>query len=212
MRHEAFSWFGIVLLVGLQGCGGSEAPHAEEQNELVLDTAGKRIIERKELPIGMPAPDFELVDQDGKTVTLGDLRGQVLGIGFIYTSCPDVCGLLAASFLDVEEEFTDSIDQGDLQLVLITTDPEVDVPERIKKYTDFNGGKWRFLTGDMAACEEVWDAYGVQRTVNPSADYVYHTYKIVLIDGDGNMRYEFIGLDDPEADLVRDLTFLLGES
>lgn len=221
MNSVAFWTFSAVLLsgtlssmilLGTQDCGGPTDEHHASSHELLLDTAGKRILERKELPLGMPAPDFALVNQDGEDVSLEDLRGAVLGIGFIYTSCPDVCGLLTASFLDLEREFASSIDDGDLQLVLITTDPETDVPERTKLFTTTHGARWEFLTGDMSACEEVWEDYGVNRTFNPSAGYVYHTYKIVLIDAEGNMRFDYVGLDDPDADLTRDITSLLGES
>jgi protein SCO1 len=201
----------LSLLLAASSCGGGPDETAAEVRALALDTAGKRIIERKVLPVGTPAPDFELVDQDGNKVTLESMRGSVLGIGFIYTTCPDVCGLLVGSFLELEKKFADEVDGGDLQLVLITTDPETDVPERAKYFTSAHGGKWKFLTGEMEECEQVWEDYGIHRTVNPSAGYVYHTYKIVLVDGEGKLRYEFVGLDDPEVDLIRDLTSLLGE-
>lgn len=207
----------LAPMLGVLGlplfCSCSEEPAAPPvaQQELLLDTAGKRVIERKQLPAGTPAPDFRLLDQDGQTVTVADLRDSVTAIGFIYTHCPDVCGLLTASFLDIGQQFKDSIDEGDLRLVLITTDPERDTPERIKTFTNAHGGMWTFLTGDLPTCEEVWKDYGVTRKVNTSASYVYHTYKILLIDRDGNLRYDFVGLDDPEADLVRDIKDLLGE-
>ena len=68
------------------------------------------------------------------------------------------------------------------------------------------------LTGELEACERVWRDYGVTRTVNPSANYVYHTYKIVVIDRDGNLRFDFIGIDDPQKALFSDIEGLLGET
>ncbi len=40
------------------------------------------------LKIGQPAPDFSLVDRQGKTWTLSELKGQVVFINFWATWCP----------------------------------------------------------------------------------------------------------------------------
>lgn len=40
------------------------------------------------LPIGSPAPDFALIDREGKTWTLSELKGQVVFINFWATWCP----------------------------------------------------------------------------------------------------------------------------
>ncbi len=215
--HVGVRWaLGLPLLLCVAGCcpeaPAGVAPASATTRRVDLDNAVKLIIVLWMLPSGTPAPAFNLTDQDGNAFTNDDLRGSITAIGFIYTSCPDVCGLLTASFLDIGEKFEPAITDKSLRLVLITTDPERDTPERIKTFTRAHGGKWSFLTADMETCEEVWEAYGVNRTYNPSADYVYHTYKILLLDHEANLRFDFVGLDDPEADLVRDLTQLLGES
>ena len=42
----------------------------------------------KRLPVIGPAPAFALTSQDGKPVTLADLRGKVVAVTFIYTGVP----------------------------------------------------------------------------------------------------------------------------
>ena len=56
--------------------------------------------------IGEPAPDFELIDQRGRPVTLGSFRGKLVALNFLYTRCPmpEVCPRLAASFAYVFTE------------------------------------------------------------------------------------------------------------
>ncbi|MEJ7604702.1 MAG: copper-binding protein [Bryobacteraceae bacterium] len=73
--------------------------------------------EEGDIPVSTPAPlpgttipDFTLIDQSGRQVSLLSLRGQVLAVQFIYTRCPmpDVCPRLAASFAAVHRRFGNS--------------------------------------------------------------------------------------------------------
>ncbi len=47
-----------------------------------------------QLPVLREASDFTLTNQDGLEVNLSDFRGKVVVMDFIYTSCPDICGLM----------------------------------------------------------------------------------------------------------------------
>ncbi|MDP7033193.1 MAG: SCO family protein [Planctomycetota bacterium] len=204
---------GALFLVG---CGASDSGDSGELGRtprpFSKDAAGKRIIERKVFTSGeRPAPSFDLVDQEGLGADLERYGGSVVVMGFIYTHCPDVCGLLAQTFVNMGSRFGSSIEEGALQLVLITTDPERDDAERGKRYTAAYGGEWTFLSGSTEKCQQVWDDYGVTRTVNSEASYVYHTYKIVLIDENGDIRVDYTGIDDPEAALFKDVEKLLEE-
>ena len=51
-----------------------------------------------------PAPPFALTSQDGKPVTLAELRGKVVAVTFIYTGCPDICPLLTEKMAQVQDE------------------------------------------------------------------------------------------------------------
>ena len=66
MRNVSFILLSFVFLFLFTGCGS--APEVAE--------------------VGMPAPDFTLVDRKGKTWTLSELKGQVVFINFWATWCP----------------------------------------------------------------------------------------------------------------------------
>jgi peroxiredoxin len=66
MRKIAFSILVLCLSVSIAGCGGSP----------------------KKAEVGKPAPDFSLVDRQGKTWTLSELKGQVVFVNFWATWCP----------------------------------------------------------------------------------------------------------------------------
>ncbi|MFQ6615651.1 MAG: SCO family protein [Fidelibacterota bacterium] len=174
------------------------------------EVAGKQVVRRIELLEPRKAFDFTLTDMDNGVTQLSDFDGKLVLIGFIYTSCPDVCGLLTQHFRHIQREFNDIVEK-DLVLIFITTDPRRDTPERIKAYTRGFGGKWRFLTGSESELQEVWDAYRVFVKEKRSVDLVYHSYMVTLIDRNENVRYRYIGLVDPQEVIVKDIKHLLQE-
>jgi len=174
------------------------------------EVAGKRVVERIELLEPKEAFNFNLIDMNNSPTQLKDFRGKLVLVGFIYTSCPDVCGILTQHFRYIQRKFKDIIDK-DLVLILITTDPERDTPERVAAYTEGFGGKWHFLTGTKSQLQEVWDKYRVFVKDKPAAGIVYHTYMVALIDRRGYIRYRYVGLVDPEEVIVKDIQYLLAE-
>ncbi len=52
--------------------------------------------------MGEAAPNFGLLAADGSTLRLDHLRGQVIVLNFIYTTCPDVCPLHSERIAEVQ--------------------------------------------------------------------------------------------------------------
>lgn len=95
-------------------------------------------------------PNIPLVTHEGKPVRFFDdlIKGKVVTINFIYTSCPDVCPLETALLREVQEILGDRVGR-DVFMYSITIDPERDTPGVLKKYAekfDVAPG-WLFLTG-----------------------------------------------------------------
>jgi protein SCO1/2 len=95
-------------------------------------------------------PNLKLTTHEGKTVRLYDdlLRGKVVAINFIYTSCGDVCPLDTAQMRQVHTLLGDRVGK-DIHMYSISVDPENDTPEALRRYMrTFDVGKgWTFLTG-----------------------------------------------------------------
>ena len=95
-------------------------------------------------------PNIPLVTHEGKPVRFFDdlIKGKVVAINFIYTSCPDVCPLETAMLREVQEILGDRVGR-DVFMYSITIDPEHDTPEVLKRYAEkFEVGPgWWFLTG-----------------------------------------------------------------
>jgi protein SCO1 len=190
----------LVLTLALLASPGlvqaHEAAHEEEQR---LPTLGA-------------APEFALTSQDGAEVTLAALRGKVVAVTFIYTSCPDVCPMLTDKLARVQDELGSDFGSK-IAFVSITTDPERDTPEVLKGYAeafDANLAGWSFLTGEPAAVLDVAHRYGVA-VVKAADGGVDHTLLTTLIDPQGTMRVQYLGYRFDEEEFRHDLQSLVNE-
>jgi protein SCO1/2 len=169
--------------------------------------------EDERLPTIGPAPDFSLTSQDGALVSLGDFRGKVLAVTFIFTSCADTCPLLTAKMAQVQNAL--GTDFGTtVSFVSITVDPERDTPAVLKDYAQTFGANlkgWAFLTGKQASIDEVVHRYGIFADRETTGD-IDHTFLTSLIDRDGNMRVQYLGVRFDPEEFRRDLLSLVAET
>jgi protein SCO1/2 len=95
-------------------------------------------------------PNLPVVTQDGKTLNFYEdvLKGKIVVVSFIYTSCPDICPLTTARLTQVEDQLRDLMGR-DLFFISMTVDPEHDTPEKLKEFSKAfgTGPGWLFLTG-----------------------------------------------------------------
>jgi protein SCO1 len=168
--------------------------------------------QEQRLPTIGAAPDFTLTSQDGAPATLRELRGKVVAVTFIYTSCPDVCPMLSDKLARVQDELGPDFGTK-VAFLSITVDPEHDTPEVLKEYAellDADLGGWTFLTGTQAAVREVARQYGV--AVAKGADgQVDHTLLTTLVDRRGVMRVQYLGYRFDPEEFRHDLLDLVNE-
>lgn len=124
------------------------------------------------LGAGVPAHDFTLESAAGP-VSLSDFRGQAVLMFFGYTHCPDVCPFTMARLRLAMEVLGER--SRDVQVLLVTVDPDLDTPERLGDYARHFDPSFIGLTGSRARLEEVTRAYGVHAgdappVTTPAAD------------------------------------------
>ena len=95
-------------------------------------------------------PNVELITQDGKKVHFYDdlIKGKIVAIDLIYTTCHYSCPLETARLAQVQKKLGDRVGK-DIFFYSISIDPEHDTPEVLKGYMEqFHVGPgWTFLTG-----------------------------------------------------------------
>jgi len=165
------------------------------------------------LPKIKPAPEFTLTKQDGKRLAVKDLRGKVLAITFIFASCADTCPLLTAKMAEIQNRLGSNFG-GKVYFVSITVDPERDSPEVLKRYAEAhkaNSAGWAFLTGTKAEIRDVAKRYGIFYKKMPRGD-VDHTFLTSLVDHNGTLRVQYMGVKFNPDEMLRDLQSLVKET
>jgi len=102
---------------------------------------------------GSHFPNVELTTQDGKKVHFYDdlIKGKVVAINLIYTTCKYSCPLETARLVQLQKLMGDRMGK-DIFFYSISIEPEHDTPEVLKDYADKYHVRpgWLFLTGKPA--------------------------------------------------------------
>src|SRR5262249_5943010 len=160
-----------------------------------------------------PAPEFTLTTQDNVRLSLRDLRGKVVAVTFIYASCADTCPLLTAKLAGLQAKLgADFGPEG--FLASISVDPQHDTPEGPARAAHTPGARpagGADRTGTAAEILDVEKNYGIFARKTPRGD-VDHTFLTSLIDRDGILRVQYLGVRFDPNELLADLRSLLREA
>jgi cytochrome oxidase Cu insertion factor (SCO1/SenC/PrrC family) len=99
------------------------------------------------LPVYGQIADFGLTNQDGRAVSLADLRGQVWVADIIFTRCPGPCLKMTKQMKALQDALPPD---SPTKLVTLTTDADFDTPPVLKAYAkrfEADPQRWMFLTG-----------------------------------------------------------------
>jgi protein SCO1/2 len=152
---------------------------------------------------------FQLIDQDGRTVTEQALLGRPSLVFFGYTHCPDVCPATMYDISQIMQALGPDADRA--RAVFITVDPERDTQPVLKDYMSSFDPHITGLTGDLDAITAVAKEYRVyfRKVATEGDDYgMDHTAITYLMDKDGRFVAPFSlkrTTEEAAADLRRHL-------
>lgn len=127
-------------------------------------------------------PNTVLTTQDGKQVRFYDdlIKGKIVAIDLIYTTCKYACPLETARMAQVQKLVGDAMGK-EVFFYSITIDPEHDTPAVLKEYAEkFHAGPgWTFLTGKAEDIEMLSKKIGLYSEPDPS-DPDGHTPSVLV--------------------------------
>jgi protein SCO1 len=157
-------------------------------------------------------PDFSFVNQDAKSISLGQYRGKVLLVTFIYTRCPfpDFCPRVSSNFAEIYKQLGTNAALADTHLLSISFDPEHDTPRVLRDY-GFSVAhthepalfsRWEFAAPSPADLPRIADFFAL--TVKPEGGLITHNLSTAVIGPDGKIVKWYHGSDWQVSDLIKD--------
>ncbi len=149
-------------------------------------------------------PDFNLVDQDGKAVTLQSLDSNIFVANFFYTNCVGVCQTTNNNI----KGLLDTYKQNKLvSFISITVDPHCDSAAVLKQYAKQYspaGVKWSFLTGDTTQIYPLARKGFLVNAVSLGNGEFIYSDKLILIDKKKRIRGYYSGTSVSEITRLND--------
>lgn len=164
------------------------------------------------------APEFLLVNRDGRQVDSVELIGSPWIADFIFTRCALSCPRMTERMLGLE-----ALEPGGVRRVSFSVDPEYDSPQVLQLYADSWGisdPEWLFLTGEKDSIQRlVTEGFklGLDDEPPPGAaspdEPILHSTRFVLVDGTGVIRGYYDAFRPEELNrLARDYRAVAAES
>ena len=142
--------------------------------------------------------NFIFTDQSGREVSRDELRGKVLAVSFLYTSCGLTCPEVTKHMSEIQKL---TAGEDDVRLVSYTVDPRDDTQPVLAKWgARYNAdtNRWSLLTGDQS---QLYRLIGTSfLTTDPTNAFnsmpgnFAGTERIAIVDKKGNLRAFFDGL------------------
>ncbi len=133
--------------------------------------------------------NFELIDQQGQSVTEHSFDGKLRLVFFGFTRCPDVCPTTLFEVARAMRRLGD--DASNVQPIFISVDLEHDTPERLASYVAAFHPSLVGLSGSRQQLDAVAESFNVTYGVEPANDgaagpgSVFHSSYLFLMDRQG---------------------------
>ena len=154
-----------------------------------------------ELPEAYPrqtgaAPDFTLIDQHGRAISLSSFKGTPLVLTFVFAHCQTMCPLIVGTLKRASPDRA--------PVLMVTLDPWRDTPSTLPGIARQWALPARFHVLSSPRVSEVLrvvDAYGVRAERNERSGDIVHPGLVLLIDARGRLIYTF---NNPSPAWVRE--------
>jgi cytochrome oxidase Cu insertion factor (SCO1/SenC/PrrC family) len=138
-----------------------------------------------------------LLTQDGKPVHFFDdlLRGKIVLINFMLTTCEDTCPMVTANLAQVQRLLGDKVGSS-INMISLSVDPKHDGPAQMKAFADNFGARpgWYFLTGAPPEIEPL-----LHRLAAYTTDPLDHSTVVIIGNVETGVWTKAFGMADPAA-------------
>ena len=158
--------------------------------------------------------DFELINQNGDTITQDYYKDKIYVADFFFTTCLTICPVMTDHMLKIQEKIKDD---PEVLLLSHTVFPKTDSVPVLKAYAEEKGvmdKKWNLVTGDKKHIYELArKSYLASKSNGDGGPYdMIHTENFVLVDKEKRIRGFYDGTDSEAIEnLMHDIKVLKRE-
>jgi protein SCO1/2 len=146
---------------------------------------------------GDVVPNFTLLNQSDRTISLKQFRGKVVVMTFIYTRCPlsDFCPRMSRNFAEIDKALAaDPALYGKTHLLSVSFDPTYDTPKVLRSYGSAYTGQyvketfqhWDFAAPSVAELPKMEQYFDVGVTPGESGT-LQHSLSTIVIGKEGKV-------------------------
>lgn len=136
--------------------------------------------------------------QDNNVITLASFQGKPTIVGMIFTNCTYACPRLTADIKNIEDSLRN--ENGKINYLLVSFDPERDKPAQLKKFADsLNLDKnWTLLHGSDEAVRTLSVLLNIQYEKDGEGNFS-HSNIISVLDKQGKLSFQKEGLNASQS-------------
>jgi len=168
------------------------APMAVAAANRTADPILAQAIAGNSTALDVPAPGFQLTDQNGQSVSLASLRGKVVLMTFLDPVCTTDCPIIGQEFKQAAVLLGPV--NATVELVAIVANPTYRAVAFTRAFDRQEGldtvPNWLYLTGSLSQLSQVWARYGIRVQNLPAGSMAAHNDLAVVIDRSGHIREE----------------------
>ncbi len=142
-----------------------------------------------------------------------ETEGYVTLLFFGYTHCPDVCPIHMANIAAVLTTLPPVVSNS-IKVVMVTTDPARDTPERLRSWLDAFDPSFVGLRGTLDEVNEIQESLGLPPSVpyGDGEDYaVGHSARVIAFTRDSRAHFSY-PFGTRQVDWAHDLPLLVSRS
>ena len=158
--------------------------------------------------------DFELINQNGETITQDTYKDKIYVADFFFTTCQTICPIMTDHMFEIQKKI---LSDDEVMLLSHSVTPKIDSVAQLRKYATENGvidRKWNLVTGDKKQIYELArKSYLAVKTDGNGDEYdMIHTENFMLIDKKRQIRGFYDGTNPEDIDqLLKDIASLKKE-
>ena len=158
--------------------------------------------------------DFQLVNQNGDTITQANFEEKIYVADFFFTRCQTICPIMAVNMSELQEYYKND---DDLKFLSHSVTPIIDSVSVLREYADNQkaiSGKWEITTGKKAHIYELArKSYFAVLDEGDGGDQDFiHTEQFILVDKNKQIRGFYDGTDAEEIErIIKDIEVLKSE-